>query len=105
MIADASADENFRALARLRAGMLLVDSGTTAEVEARVTPLTAAGAPYRASAREALGLAYYKAGELKKAFSQFETISNDVQAPAAMQQRVRIMLALIASNGGPILKK
>ncbi len=105
VIADVSADENFRAMARLRAGLLLVDSGTVAEVESRVSPLTGPGAPYRASAREALGLAYYKAGELKKAFSQFESISNDIQAPSAMQQRVRIMLALIASNGGPILKK
>ena len=85
--------------------MLLVDTGSLSDVESRVSSLTAPGAPYRASAREILGLAHFKAGDLKKAFSQFKTISQDAETPSPMQQRVQIMLSLIASNGGPVIKK
>ena len=100
--ADSAADENMRAIARIRAGMLLVDSGSVTEVEARVGPLSAPGAPYRASAWEALGLAYYKAGDLENAFKQFEALKKDSDTPVAMRQRGTIMLDLIAANGGPI---
>lgn len=104
IIADEAANENMRAIARIRSGMILVDTGTVTEVQARVGALSAPGAPYRASAREAIGLAYYKAGDLEKAFKQFEAISTDSDSPQSTQQRVRIMLDVIASMGGPILK-
>ena len=99
---DASAEENLRAIARIRAAMLLVDSGTVTDVESRVSPLSAPGAPYRASAREALGLAYYKAGDLENAFKQFDSLADDTETPSALAQRTRIILDLIASKGGPV---
>jgi hypothetical protein len=100
--ADASAEINLRSIARIRAAMLLVDSGTVSEVQARVGPLSAPGAPYRASAREALGLAYYKAGDLENAFTQFNSLVDDDETPQALSQRTRIMMDLIASRGGPV---
>ena len=103
IVADNKADQNMRSIARIRAGMLLVDSGTVAEVETRVSPLSAPGAPFRSSAREAMGLAHFKAGDLENAFKQFEAISEDGDAPSAIRQRVRIMLDLIASRGGPVV--
>ena len=102
--ADASAEENLRSIARIRAAMLLVDSGTVTEVQARVGPLSAPGAPYRASAREALGLAYYKAGDLDNAFKQFNSLIDDNETPPALAQRTRIMMELIASKGGLVRK-
>lgn len=99
--ADTSADENMRAIARIRAAHILVDTGSVQDVESRVSPLTAPGAPYRASAREAIGLAYFKAGDLENAFKQFDEISKDIETPQALRQRVTIMLSLIASRGGP----
>ncbi len=99
---DTKADENFRAIARIKAGTLLVDSGSVTEVEARVGPLAGPGAPYRSSAREVLGQAYYKAGDLEKAYQQFIAIQADANTPSAMQQRVSVMLAVIASDGGPV---
>ena len=99
---DASAEENLRAIARIRAAMLLVDSGSVSDVESRVSPLSAPGAPYRASAREALGLAYYKAGDLENAFKQFSSLAEDAETPSALAQRTRIILDLIASKGGPV---
>ena len=104
IIADGAANENMRAIARIRAGLILVDTGTVTEVQARVGALSAPGAPYRASAREAIGLAYYKAGDLENAFKQFEAISTDIDSPQSIKQRVRIMLDVIASKGGPVLK-
>lgn len=98
---NAGAEENLRSIARIRAALLLVDSGTVADVEQRVSPLSAPGAPYRASAREALGLAYYKAGDLENAFKQFNSLVDDGDTPQALLQRTRIMMDLIASKGGP----
>ncbi|MEM8750002.1 MAG: tetratricopeptide repeat protein [Pseudomonadota bacterium] len=101
VIASANVDENLKAVARLRAGMLLVDTGTVKDVEDRVNALAAPGAPYRASAREALGLAYYKAGDLEKAFQQFDAILSDTESPSNVRERSTILLSLIASKGGP----
>lgn len=103
--ADNSANENMRSISRIRAAMLLVDTGTVADVEQRVGELALPGAPYRSSAREALGLAHYQAGDLEKAFKQFEMISKDTDTPTALSQRTSIMLDLIASQGGPVLEK
>ena len=100
--ADPDADENFKAIARIRAAMLLVDSGTVADVEQRVGPLSAPGAAYRASAREALGLAYYKAGDLENAFKQFNSLVEDLETPPGLAQRTRIILDVIAAKGGPV---
>ncbi|MEE9376156.1 MAG: tetratricopeptide repeat protein [Rhizobiaceae bacterium] len=104
IIADSKANQNMRSIARLRAGMLLVDTGSIADVESKVNPLTAPGAAFRNSAHEALGLANYKTGKLEAAFKHFETIVTDPGVTRAMQQRVRIMLDSIASKGGPVLK-
>ena len=100
--ANASVDDNLRSIARIRAAMLLVDTGSVGDVESRVSPLSAPGAPYRASAREALGLAYYKAGDLENAFKQFNSLVDDSETPQALTQRTRIMMDLIASKGGPV---
>lgn len=98
------ADENLKAIARLRAGAILVDEGSVTEVQARVGPLSGPGAPYRASAREYLALAHYKAGDLEQAAKLFNEIRTDSGTPRAMSQRVLLMLELIASRGGPAVE-
>ena len=99
--ADGSAEQNLRSIARIRAGMLMVDEGSVSDVESRVQSLTGPDAPYRNSALEALGLAYFKAGDLKSAHEKFDEISKSARVTGAMRQRVRIMLDVIASKGGP----
>ncbi len=99
--ADGTADMNFRSIARIRSGLLLVDTGSVTEVEARVGSLTGPGGAYRSMALEALGLSYFKAGDLEKAASQFQDIVKDEQATDAIKRRSNIMLALIAARGGP----
>jgi hypothetical protein len=51
----------------LRAAYLLVDHGSYSDVSAEVEVLAVPGNPARHSAREALGLAAFKAGDLAKA--------------------------------------
>ena len=102
VIADTAADENFRSLSRIRAAMILVDTGSVADVESRVSPLMGPGSAYLPSAREALGLAHYKAGDLEKSFEQFEELAKDTDTPSNMRQRVTVMLGLISSQGGPV---
>jgi len=94
-------DQSYRDLARLRAGLLLVDTGTLDDVKKRVADLAKPGVPFRHSAREALGLAEWKAGDLKEASNYFNMISADQDAPNAMRGRANLMLDLIAGKGGP----
>ncbi|MGI9356925.1 MAG: tetratricopeptide repeat protein [Rhizobiaceae bacterium] len=102
VIVDGGAEENLKDIARIRAGMLLVDTAGVTEVQARVGALAAPGGPWRSSAREALGLAYFKVGDLENAFKQFEAVLDDSEGPPSIKQRMRIMLDLIASQGGPV---
>ncbi|MCC0029855.1 MAG: tetratricopeptide repeat protein [Brucellaceae bacterium] len=102
--ADTAIPDVIRDMARLRAGLLLVDSGSYADVAERVEPLTGDANALRFTAREALGLAAWKAGDAEDARKLFEQISGDVAAPRALAARAGIMLELIrsgqtASNG------
>ncbi len=94
-------DQTYQDIANLRAGMLLVDTGTQDDVKKRVEKLAAPGAPFRHSAREALGLAAWKAGDLKDAATSFNLVVEDQQAPSPLRGRANMMLDLIASKGGP----
>lgn len=97
--ADGSFNEAFQSVARLRAGLLLVDHGDLAEVEAHLSDLATAGKPFRHSAREGLGLAYFKAAELKKAYAQFKAISDDTESAGGARSRATLMLELLAGKG------
>lgn len=100
--ADNAVDQNLRSIARVRAGYLMVDVGSVNDVQTRVSPLTSASGPYRFSAQEVIGLAHFKAGELQEAFDQFSDLSASPDVPAAMRQRIGVMLGVIAARGGPV---
>jgi hypothetical protein len=89
-----------RDLARLRAALVLVDSAPVAELEARVGPLAAIGNPWRHSAREILGLAAWRTGDLATSRKYYEQIAEDQEKPADLQSRAQFMLALIRSRLG-----
>ncbi|EKF19931.1 tetratricopeptide repeat protein [Nitratireductor pacificus] len=86
-------------VARLRAGLLLVDHGSYADVAARVETLTADGNALRHSAREALGLSAWKEGKREDALRLFGQISGDAAAPRNIRQRAELMSELIAGSG------
>jgi len=96
---DSSAPAALRDMARLRAGLLLVDNGSYADVSARVEQLTADTNPVRHSAREVLALAAWKEGNRETALSLFNQILDDGDAPAGVRQRAEMMSELIAGSG------
>lgn len=89
-----------RDIARLRAALLLVDTASLDELETRIGDMTGVGAPWRHSAREILGLAAWKAGDLDTAREYYEEIAADQEKPADLEQRTQFMLALIRSRAG-----
>ena len=99
---DATIDPNLRDLARIRAAIVLVDTATPDEIAKRVGALAEPGKPWRASARELLGLARYKAGDLKDASSYFEQITLDADTPEPLRQRAQIMIGLIRGGAVPV---
>jgi hypothetical protein len=96
---DSLVPEAIRDMARLRAALILVDSGSYDEVSKRVESLTADANMLRHSAREALGLAAWKAGKAKDALALFDQIAADEEAPRNLRQRSQLMSELIRGSG------
>jgi len=96
---DRAVPESIRDMARLRAGLLLVDHGTYADVSARVEALTAETNTLRHSAREALALAAWKDGRAADAMALLEQITDDEGAPGNVRQRAELMSELIRGSG------
>lgn len=96
---DTSAPQVFRDAAKVRAAWLLVDNGSYEQVSAEVEVLSTEGQAFRSSAREALGLSAYKAGDFTKARDWFQQITTDAQAPRNVANRAQIMLDNIAASG------
>lgn len=98
--ADATIPAEWRDLARLRAGYLLIDTAPFAEVEKRLAPLISGTAIYRHSAREGLALSAWKHGENAKALDALQAIILDADTPQGLRQRAELLLAVVRS--GPI---
>lgn len=96
---DAGLDGAVRDMARLRAGLLLVDTGSFEDVSARVEVLSSDGNPLRHSAREAMGLAAWKAGKAAQAEGFFKQLADDDEAPRNLGERAELMLDVIKSSG------
>jgi hypothetical protein len=97
--ANSSLSDEFRDIARLRAGLLAVDTEDYAGVSARLEPMAAAGQPFRSLAREALGIAAMKAGDDRKAFEWYKAIADDTEAASGAKGRAAMMLDILAGRG------
>ena len=97
--ADTSVMDPVRDMARLRAALILVDTGSYADVSARVEGLAADTDPLRHAAREALGLAAWKEGRSADALRLFEQIAADEAAPRNTRERANLMSELIRGSG------
>jgi hypothetical protein len=98
---DANAPQSLRDIAAVRAGYILVDAGSLDDVRARVERLSGDGEPLRFAAREALGLAAWKAGKLDDAKSFLERNRDDPQTPSGITLRGNVVLDLIAAGTAP----
>jgi hypothetical protein len=97
--ADRGAGEAIQDVAALRAGFLLVDSASYAEMRARLEPLTRADRPFRYSARELLTLSAWKHGDMSAARQWADMIITDPQTPAGARSRAELLSELIAAGG------
>lgn len=91
--------QRLRDLAYVMAAYLAVDHLDAAAVEQRVGGLAGEDNPMRNNAREALGLAHYKAGNIEEARASFEAIAADPAAGQDMQLRAFVYLEQLASTG------
>jgi hypothetical protein len=97
--ADRGAGEAIQDIAALRAGFLLVDSASYAELRTRLEPLTRADRPFRYSARELLTLSAWKHGDISAARQWADMIITDPQTPAGARSRAELLSELIAAGG------
>jgi hypothetical protein len=98
--ADSSTPPLIRQVARLRAAMILVESASLADLEARIGELAATGNPWRNSARELLGLAAWRTGDLESARKYYQQIADDQEKPRDLGTRTDVMLSLIRARIG-----
>jgi hypothetical protein len=68
-----------------------------AEIQNRLTPLMADGAPFANSARELLGLAAYKAEKYDDARKYLEPLLIDPNVSEDLQNRVKVIMGEIAA--------
>lgn len=87
-------------LARLRAAMILADDVSVAEMTTRIGDLAATGNPWRNTARELIGLAAWREGDLATSRKSFDEIAKDQEAPQNIRSRAQFMLGLITARQG-----
>lgn len=92
--ADNSVAANFRDLASIRSGFLLVDSAPLAEMEQRLEPLTGDTRLFRHTARELLALSAFRNKDAAAIKRWADRIVGDAESPAAMRGRIEALLAM-----------
>ncbi|BCJ90825.1 hypothetical protein IZ6_15600 [Terrihabitans soli] len=97
---DISVPALLRDLARIRAALALVDTGSQADVASRVEPLAANGNAWRHSAREILALAAWKAGNLDDTRRWAEELIVDPETPPGARARGQLLLDLAGQPAG-----
>ena len=98
-LATTVSNTRLKELALLSGANLLVDKGDVPGVKQRVTGLLASDNPLRNSARETLGLAQYKSGDLAGALDSFEAILNDPISSQETRGRIQVYIGQLAAEG------
>jgi hypothetical protein len=95
---------HLRELALVMGANLLIDSGDVAAVTQRVGGSIVPESPMRNAAREVLGLAQYKSGDLDAAMITLQAILDDPFASQDLQGRVQIYVQqLLAEGAAPVV--
>lgn len=99
LAADASLGPIWQDLAGVRAGLLLVDTASLADMQNRLGSLAEPGRPYRHTARELLALSAWKNNDAAATKRYIDMIAADAETPPGTRSRVDVLSALIAANG------
>ncbi|MEO6341278.1 MAG: tetratricopeptide repeat protein [Caulobacteraceae bacterium] len=84
--------------AQLKAALALLDTAPLADIEKRLTPLTADKRPYRPLAREALAIARLNAGKIDQAKAELSALDLTLDAPEDVRVRAQAVGALIQAG-------
>jgi hypothetical protein len=87
------------ATARLRAGWLMTDSASHADLVTLLSPINTATSPWRQLAREILAYSDYKAGNIKSATFTFEALVRDPDSPDALKSRAKAFATFLEGGG------
>ena len=98
--ADTGVGDGLRDLARLRTALLRLDAPDPAPALASLQGLAAPNGAFRHTAREMLGLAALKRGEIDAAAKWFDGLAADPDLPQGLRRRIEVYEALVA--GGPV---
>jgi len=98
--ADSSDGQTVQDLAALRAGMLLLDKASFADMQHRLEPLTGANRTFRHSARELLAMSAWRNHDFTAARKYIDEINLDADSPRGTRARAQVLAALIAADSG-----
>ncbi|MBN8964188.1 MAG: tetratricopeptide repeat protein [Rhizobiales bacterium] len=98
LAADGNIGRVFQDLAALRAGTLLVDTASYADLKSRLEPLTAPDRAFRHSARVMLALSAWHAKDTAAMRQWSDMILADAETPAGARGQAQMLLALADSD-------
>ena len=93
--ADGSAAPSLRDLARIRAGYLLADKSSPADLTPRLSGFDNDGSDWRGAAREIIALAAYRTADYALADRYANSIVADAALPVSLRERAKRMVALL----------
>jgi hypothetical protein len=96
--ADASIGRTWQDLAAVRAGMLLVDTASFADMRQRLDPLAEPSRSFRHTARELLALSAWRNRDLAAARRYLDMIATDAETPSGTRARADVLSGLIAAD-------
>lgn len=92
---DKDVDADLRNLALILSVLHEADQGDPTALSARIRPLTAAGSPWRHSAKELDALLAQRMGDKQRAIQMFRELADDATAPAGVRARAAEMSAIL----------
>ena len=95
---DGGLDRTLRDLASLLAAQSLLDTADSQTLARRLEPLLAVSNPWRFSARELIGLAAIRHGDLDVARKSFMQLADDPATPQGIRARAAELLAAIGDG-------
>lgn len=99
LAADASLGPTLQDLAAVRAGMLLVDTASLADMQRRLDRVAEPGHAFRHNARELLALSAWHNHDFAAARRYIDMIAGDGETPPNTRARADVLSALIAADG------
>ncbi len=92
LAADGALDPSLRAVASIKAALLLFDTASADEMKLRLTPLAKEDGPARHSAREMLAFLALRENAVDAARLQFQQLADAMDAPRGMRARAAEIL-------------